>query len=70
VLLSIFLLLTGLRLLKFSWDIRRITPGSCRSLPIESLDRVTEILDRQVELLERLEREILAAVDKSIEAQG
>jgi hypothetical protein len=56
--LEIILFIIGLRLIKFSWDIQRIRPISCPDLPIERLDGVIQIIDRQIEVLERVELEI------------
>jgi hypothetical protein len=58
VLLSILLIILGLRLLKFSWDIRRIRPIPCPILPSANLEKVSEILDKQIERLEGMEREV------------
>jgi len=65
MLLSILLIIIGLRLLRFSRDIQRIRPLPCPVLPSEGLERISEILDNQIERLEGLEREIKQYLQRS-----
>ena len=66
MLLSILLIILGLRLLMFGRDIRRTRPIPCPDMTIKRLDKVTEILDRQVEILEGLEVEIREYVEGAV----